>query len=279
MDPPNLSLLILLMFASAINAQDPYQRPFCNTTGNLTADSTYLTTLTTLLSSISTPGSLSLTYGFFNASATVSSTSETVYVIGLCRGDLTAETCRACLSRSAIDVSRFCPDQKVAVLYSENCTVWYSNYLIFGRVTTDPDYQLFNVNNVTSPDMYNAALRSLLDDLRGEAAAGGSLRKYATGNTSVDFNKIYAMAQCTPDLTEQQCSDCLETVIARLGNCCAGKMGARIMAPSCRFRYETNSRFFDPVGEPLPPPPSPEADAPTPPPSPEADAPPPPQGT
>ncbi|KAF8030045.1 hypothetical protein BT93_E2464 [Corymbia citriodora subsp. variegata] len=203
MNPRNLRLLLLLVFASAINAQDLFPHEVCAPTGNFTGNSTYQTTLTTLLSSISTTNSLSLTYGFFNASAVVSGASQTLYVIGSCRGDLTAESCRTCLKTSASDIRRLCPLQKGAVLYSENCTVRHSNASIFGTVTTDPDYQLFNVNNVTNPDTYNAALRALLDDLRGKAAAGGSLRKYATGNTSADFDKIYAMVQCTPDLTEQ----------------------------------------------------------------------------
>ncbi|KAK2631779.1 hypothetical protein EUGRSUZ_L02458 [Eucalyptus grandis] len=226
MDPPKLPLLLLLTFASAINAQF-FPKPYCGSTGNFSADSTYQTTLATLLSSISTTNSLSLTYGFFNASSAVSGPSQTLYVIGSCHGDLTAESCRTCLDDSASDIRRLCPLQKEAVLYSENCSVRYSNTSIFRIVKTDPYYVLNNVNNVTSPDKYNAALQTLLGRLRGEAAGGGSLRKYATGSTAVDFDTIYAMTQCTPDLTDQQCSDCLVKVIPRLSPCCAGKMGGR----------------------------------------------------
>ncbi|XP_039169844.1 cysteine-rich receptor-like protein kinase 29 [Eucalyptus grandis] len=269
MDPPNLPLLLLLTLASTINAQN-FPAPYCGSTGNFSADSTYQTTLTALLSSISTTNSLSLTYGFFKASSAVSSASQTLYVIGSCRGDLPAESCRACLNASASDVRDLSPLQKEAVLYSGNCTIRYSNASIFGTVTTDPRYSLSNVNNVTSQDTYNAALQTLLGSLQGEAAGGGSLRKYATGNESAGFDRIYATVQCTPDLTEQDCSDCLVTVVATLGQCCAGKLGVNIMAPSCQFRYETNDRFFDPVSEPLPPPPAPL--------SPAADAPPPPPG-
>ncbi|XP_039167754.1 putative receptor-like protein kinase At4g00960 isoform X1 [Eucalyptus grandis] len=265
MDPPKLPLLLLLTFASAINAQF-FPKPYCGSTGNFSADSTYQTTLATILSSISTANSLFLTYGFFNASFAVSGASQTLYVIGSCHGDLTSESCRTCLNGSASDIRRLCPLQKEAVLYSENRSVRYSNTSIFRTVKTDPYYVLNNVNDVTSPDTYNAALRTLLDRLRGETAGGGSLRKYATGNTSAVFNTIYAMTQCTPDLTNQQCIDCLVTVIGRLGQCCAGKMGVRIMAPSCQFQYETDDQFFDPVGEQLPPSPAPVADALPPPP-------------
>ncbi|XP_039169801.1 cysteine-rich receptor-like protein kinase 29 [Eucalyptus grandis] len=268
MDPPNLPLLLLLTLASTITAQS-FPTPYCGSTGNFSADSTYQITLTALLSSISTTNSLSLTYGFFKASSAVSGASQTLYVIGSCRGDLPAESCRASLNASASNVRDLWPLQKEAVLYNGNCTIRYSNASIFGTVTTDPGYLLYSGNNVTSPDTYNTALQTLLGSLQGEAAGGGSLRKYATGNESAGFDRIYATVQCTPDLTEQDCSDCLVKVVANLGQCCAEKLGVNIMAPSCQFRYETNDRFFDPVKEPLPPPPaplSPAADAPPPPP-------------
>ncbi|KAL3740518.1 hypothetical protein ACJRO7_021750 [Eucalyptus globulus] len=245
MDPPNLPLLLLLTLASTITAQS-FPTPYCGSTGNFSADSTYQITLTALLSSISTTNSLSLTYGFFKASSAVSGASQTLYVIGSCRGDLPAESCRASLNASASDVRDLWPLQKEAVLYSGNCTIRYSNASIFGTVTTDPGYLLYSGNNVTSPDTYNAALQTLLGSLQGEAAGGGSLRKYTTRNESAGFDRIYATVQCTPDLTEQDCSDCLVKVVANLGQCCAGKLGVNIMAPSCQFRYETNDRFFDP---------------------------------
>ncbi|KAK3431906.1 hypothetical protein EUGRSUZ_E03031 [Eucalyptus grandis] len=242
MDSPNLRLLLLLVFASAINAQDYPPHAICATTGNFTANSTYQTTLTTLLSSISTTNSEPLKYGFFNASSAVSGASQTIYVIGSCRGDLTGESNHACLDDSASDIRRLCPLQKEAVLYRGNCTLRYKNASIFGEVVVDPAYPLYNPDNVSSPDTdtYKAELMKLLGRLQGEAAGGGSLRKYAAESTPAGFNVIYAMVQCTPDLTEQWCIDCLR-------------------APSCQFRYETSYRFFNTIGEPLPqlPPPPP----------------------
>ncbi|KAK3431954.1 hypothetical protein EUGRSUZ_E04165 [Eucalyptus grandis] len=195
MDPPNLLLLLLLTFASTINAQY-LPEPFCGST-NFTADSAYQTTLTNLLSSISTTDSLSLTYGFFNASSAVSGTSQTLYVIDSCRGDLTAKNCRTCLEASASDIRRLCPLQKEAFLYSENCIVRYSNASIFSTVETEPNYIMYNHNDVSIQVTYK--LGTQMEDLRGEAAGGGSLRKFATRNVSVGSDMLYAMAQCTPD--------------------------------------------------------------------------------
>ncbi|XP_056171975.1 cysteine-rich receptor-like protein kinase 44 isoform X2 [Syzygium oleosum] len=262
--PPNLPLSLLFTLVSPI-LQGLFPAPYCGSTGNFTANSTYQTSLTTLLSSISTTNSLSLTYGFFNDSAAVSGTSQTLYVIGSCRGDLTAESCRTCLNASASDISRLCPLQKEAVLYSEKCTVRYSNASIFGTVVTDPIYELHNVNNVSSQVTYK--LGTQVEGLKGEAAGGGSQRKLATRNLPVGPDTIFAMAQCTPDLTRQQCIDCLEKVVGSIMNRFRGKAGMISMAPSCQFRFEIYE-FLDPGSEPLPPPPSPPPLLPPPPPPP-----------
>ncbi|XP_056172138.1 cysteine-rich receptor-like protein kinase 29 [Syzygium oleosum] len=255
MDPASLLLLLLLMFASTINAQFPVTH--CGSTGNFAANSTYQTTLTTLLSSISTTNSLSLSYGFFNASAAISGASQTLYVFGLCRGDLTAVSCRTCLNVLASDIRRLCPLQKEAFLYTDNCVIRYSDTSFLGVVATEPSYVVRTSYEVSSPDTYDAVLRKLLNALWAEAAGGGSLRKYASGNESAGPDMIYALVQCTPDLTKQQCSDCLMIGVQTIRDCCAKYTGGRFMVPSCLILYETNYQFFDPVSQPLPPPPSP----------------------
>ncbi|KAL3740522.1 hypothetical protein ACJRO7_021754 [Eucalyptus globulus] len=252
MDLANLLLLLLLMFASTINAQFP--ATYCSSTGNFTADSTYQTTLTTLVSSISTTNSSSLSYGFFNASAAISGASQTLYVFGLCRGDLTAKSCRAYLNVLASDMRRLCPLQKEALLYSGNSIIRYSDASFFGVVKIKPAYVAGTGDDVSSVDTYDPARMKLLNRLSVEAARGGSLRKYASGNESVGPDMIYALVQCTPDLTEQQCSECLALVAQEISHCCARYSGGRYMVPSCVILYGANDQFFDPVSEPLPPP-------------------------
>ncbi|KAF8030101.1 hypothetical protein BT93_E2509 [Corymbia citriodora subsp. variegata] len=253
MDFPNLLLLLLLTFVSTTNAQFP--ATYCGSTGNFTINSTYQTTLTTLLSSISTTTPLSISYGFFNASAAIAGASQTLYVFGLCRGDLAAMSCRACLDALASDLRRLCPLQKEALLYTGNCIIRYSNASFFGAVATEPTYVARTSDNVSSPETYDGAMRKLLNGLWAEAAGGGSLRKYASGNESAGPDMIYALVQCTPDLTEQQCSDCLALGVQTIRDCCDRYTGGRFMVPSCIILYETNHRFFDPVSEPLPSPP------------------------
>ncbi|GLT83186.1 hypothetical protein SLE2022_014910 [Rubroshorea leprosula] len=87
-----------------------------------------------------------------------------------------------------------------------------------------------NASNVTA---FSRALSSLLKNLSNRAAAGGPLRTYAADNTTVPdvFRNIYALVQCTPDLSQQDCSDCLTTAISRVGSFCDGITGCRILQP------------------------------------------------
>ncbi|PKI67025.1 hypothetical protein CRG98_012563, partial [Punica granatum] len=241
-------LVFLQLSHHPVRAQDFFPHAKCSTTGNFTANSAYQTTLTTLLSSTET-----LSFGFFNASSTVSQTSEQITVIGLCRGDVPKDACRSCLQTSATDLRQLCTNQKEAIVWNENCTLRYSNRSILNSVSTEPNYPLYSVSDFNS-DQYNV-VQGLLLDLRATAASGGPLLKSATGNRVAGLDTIYGLVQCTPNLSEDQCNDCLEKIFGLVSSCCGSgnRLGLRILAPSCFFRYETNDRFFDPVAEALPP--------------------------
>jgi hypothetical protein len=63
-----------------------------------------------------------------------------------------------------------------------------------------------------------------MENLRSEAVVGGSLRKFAVGNATVtNFQTIYALVQCTPDLSKQDCKNCLDGASKEISKCCYGK--------------------------------------------------------
>lgn len=133
----------------------------------------------------------------------------------------------------------------------------YSNDTILRSTRIKFYVYLANPQNATDIDRFNGALGPLLKNLRGNASTGGSLRKFASGSTEgLALSTIYGLAQCTPDLSEQQCSDCLEGAINGIAQWFNGKVGGRILLPMCNIRYETY-RFFNqtaPVIAPSPPP-------------------------
>jgi len=124
-----------------------------------------------------------------------------------------------------------------------------------------PESQMFlmwNTTNMSSgEDEFNRTLANLFDSLREEAASGGDRRKFATKIATVpDFSRsIYGLMQCTPDLSKQNCEDCLLKAVVRQ-DCCAGKVGGRVIGPSCNYRFETYP-FFNDTPTVTPPPSSP----------------------
>lgn len=59
------------------------------------------------------------------------------------------------------------------------------------------------------------------------------------------FSTIYGLVQCTPDLSEAQCSSCLDKSINTFASeVYTGSSGGRSLLPACNFRYETY-KFFN----------------------------------
>uniref|UniRef100_A0A0A0KTC9 Gnk2-homologous domain-containing protein n=1 Tax=Cucumis sativus TaxID=3659 RepID=A0A0A0KTC9_CUCSA len=60
-----------------------------------------------------------------------------------------------------------------------------------------------------------------------------------------------------PDLSRQQCDECSVGALPIIRNCCDGKLGSRVLRPSCNFRYEIYSFIESPLSRPplSPPPP------------------------
>ncbi|KAG8362957.1 hypothetical protein BUALT_BualtUnG0019800 [Buddleja alternifolia] len=267
---PFVIFLILTSISSTFvtaQLQTPYS---CyNENGNYTSNSTYSNNLNSIFSSLS---SNMPTQGFLNAS--VGQNLDRVNVIALCRGDVQPDLCRRCIQDAPDELVSLCPNQRQAILWREFCTLRYSNDLIVGNMADFPAYMLRNVDNATSLQQFNEDLRTLLDQLRGQAATGGSLMKVAEGNqTAPDFQTIYGLLQCSPDISPDDCSRCLLRAAQRIPGCCGNAIGVRILQPSCTLRYETRA-FYNltrireaqaaPVGSgpgigPPPPPPSPSS--------------------
>jgi hypothetical protein len=228
---------IFMLTAQAV-AQPSFLYHSClNDKGNYTAKSTYEENLNHLLSSLSS--NTKIDYGFYNSS--YGQNSDKVYATGLCSGDVNPDVCRDCLSNATSLLMQLCPNQKEAIGWHDYCMLRYSNRSIFGILETLPDFYMSNLNNVSANyvDQFNDDLSTLLESLRREAVAGGSLRKFAAGNaTAPNFQTLYALVQCTPDLSEKDCSDCLRGTIEGIPQCCDGKQGGRVVKPSCNIKFE-----------------------------------------
>ncbi|KAL5772973.1 hypothetical protein ACOSQ2_012897 [Xanthoceras sorbifolium] len=207
------SRLFFFLFCALVHlttltvAQPNFLYHYCSDQlGNYTTNSTYQKNLNTLLSSITSNSEIN--YGFYNFSA--GQNSDKVNAIALCRGDVNLDACRSCINDSVSELTQSCPNQKEAIGQYDKCMLRYSNRTIFGVKETSRSFYMWNTQNVSSVDQFNQVLTTLLASLRSRAASGSSLRKFATGNaTAPDFKTLYALVQCTPDLSKEECSDCL----------------------------------------------------------------------
>jgi hypothetical protein len=224
-----------------------------NENGNYTSNSTYEENLKSVLASMSS--NTEIDYGFYNFSS--GETPDKVNAIALCRGDISPEECRSCVNATSHDLLKACPNRKEAITWPDKCTLRYSNRDIFGVMESWPLFSFYNTGNVSDVEGFNGVLRPLLKRLRNSAASGNSTRKFALGNDlAPNFQTIFALAECTPDLDQLGCNNCLLTAEGFIPQCCNGKQGGRYVTPSCDLRYEIYA-FYDPTAEATPPSPVP----------------------
>lgn len=100
-----------------------------------------------------------------------------------------------------------------------------------------------SAKNASDPIQFNQEVVNLLDSLKDRAASGSSLLKFATGNANVsDSEYVYAYMQCTPDLSESECKDCLSTATTEtFFQICEGKQDCRVLMASCVVFYNTST--------------------------------------
>ncbi|XP_060189720.1 cysteine-rich receptor-like protein kinase 44 isoform X2 [Lycium barbarum] len=218
--------------------------------GNYTENSAYENNLNSLLSSLSSNMDK---YGFYNAS--IGQNSDMASAIVLCRGDVELEKCRSCVNNISQKLVQSCPDKIEAFGAYDGCMLQYSNRSILNTKSFSTLFYMWNNRNASKPEEFNREVFKLLDRLRGVAANGDPRRKYASANaTGPDFQTIYALVQCTPDLSPRNCFNCLTNAYGYMPYCpCNGKSGGRIVGIRCNFRYQIYP-FFEDVALEAPPP-------------------------
>ncbi|KAL4201485.1 hypothetical protein AMTRI_Chr02g216350 [Amborella trichopoda] len=109
----------------------------------------------------------------------------------LCRGDVMRQDCKTCVENATIEISHLCPGKEEAIVY--NC--------LTGTLET---------SCMSCPRKHSS--HSFL----------------ATGEVEVSEEKIYGLAQCSRDLSDGECTACLDDVIKDIPTYCYGKRGGRV---------------------------------------------------
>ncbi|KAL4291035.1 hypothetical protein GQ457_14G006910 [Hibiscus cannabinus] len=227
-------LLLLAAFAFLLQTTfgaDPLLH-ICSDTGNFSAYDPYeanLRHLTGYLSIQAPPSGFGL--------GSIGQNPNQAHGLALCRGDVSSQDCKTCVVEAGSEIRKRCPFDKVAIIWYDDCLFKYSNVEFFGQIDNRNMFAMYNSNNVSDPEVFNAKTRGLLSQLANEAYANPKM--YAIGEMELyGSEKLYGLTQCTRDLSNDECRKCLDGVIGELPSCCDGKEGGRVVGGSCNIRYE-----------------------------------------
>ncbi|RWR88274.1 Protein kinase domain-containing protein [Cinnamomum micranthum f. kanehirae] len=266
----HLFFILLLHFQSSITAeessvtgQQPIYKSTFNACGssNYTFGSQYHTIVNTILPTLSSNGVIRHD-SFYNNS--YGDGANTVYGYSQCMSGASEDVCRQCLLYSMADIIRLCPNKREATVRYYYCILRYSDQRFFSELDTTIRKSLYREQNAPNFTIFNTQVSGLLYYLATAAASAES--KYAVNFTKYNsYGSIYGLAQCTRDLSESSCNDCLIRMIEDIPSCCEGRTGGNVYSVSCNIRYEIYSFFSLPPPPPPPRPPPPvAADSPTP---------------
>ncbi|GLU23222.1 hypothetical protein SLE2022_392450 [Rubroshorea leprosula] len=149
--------------------------------------------------------------------------NPTPCMASLCRGHITTEICQKCIASASIDVAQRCPTGYEAVIWYGQYMVRYSNRSIYSVMTTGPKEDL----------MIN---RDVLERVT---------QKFATKEVKFnEFQDVCRLAQCTPDISGDECNRGLQFAIGGLPECCSGKEAGFALYPSCILRYQITPFYY-----------------------------------
>ncbi|KAI3898263.1 hypothetical protein MKX03_011331 [Papaver bracteatum] len=246
-------ILFILMFISSAQALQERSTPiylaskFC-LGKNYTANGIYGINLKLLLSSLSTTFTNIKTiprYGYRNI--TIGRNPNTVYGSSHCRQDMELDICLVCVQIATERVMQDsgCPNKKRAIMFYNGCDLRYSDENYFSILNEEPSTVITYLDNrrITNQAQYIDIVTRLLDDLVIEAVSNTSVSPSLYAASSVNyqrFSQVYAMVQCTPDLTPSLCNTCLRSALTRLPS---DAQGARVFFPSCSLRFEYDPSY------------------------------------
>ncbi|XP_062161105.1 cysteine-rich receptor-like protein kinase 10 isoform X3 [Alnus glutinosa] len=210
-----------------------------SSTVTFTPNSTYQSNLYQLLFSLSSNAGHE--GGFYNTTVGQNA-SDTVYGLFLCRGDLSTQECQDYVDIATQEViNQYCPIQKTAVIWYEECMLRYSDQYFFSTMNTLSGFYVPSHKNISADsNQFNQLLMLTMNDSVSQVAnVSTGAKKFATKEANFMGSQIlYTLEQCMPDVSSSDCSICIRDAISSLPECCSGLQGARVILPSCRIRYE-----------------------------------------
>ncbi|KAM7263857.1 hypothetical protein ACFE04_001540 [Oxalis oulophora] len=240
------STAFLLFFTIILTSCSPPMMPDFNAYGcsesteELASDSS---NLDAVLNSLSLSASVNMSFD--------NVTSNGVYGLFLCRGDIPSHLCQICIENATQTLQQNCITYKIAIVWYDMCMLRYSNESFFGELNTDLGAMIWNNKNTSSPNDNDPVAMELVYGLINTVPQSNLLFGYSSKTDR------YAMAQCTKDINNSNCELCLQTLMDDkyyYPSCCKGKVGWQLFSASCSMRYEAYPFYYLPALSPSPSP-------------------------
>ncbi|KAG7632136.1 Gnk2-homologous domain, partial [Arabidopsis suecica] len=158
-----------------------------------------------------------------------------------CRGDTLQAKCRSCLATAFSEIRSKCPNNKGRIIWYDNCHLDLSSIYTYGQIDYKNNFYMYNAKDVSGDKKsFYKNMKAFLHKLKAKASSKENKPyvkdyMYAAGRESLGTVKLYAMVQCTQDLSLKNCTVCLDWIMTKLPECCNGKQGGRVLSPSCNF--------------------------------------------
>ncbi|CAL5011570.1 unnamed protein product [Urochloa decumbens] len=252
-----VAVALVPLLLSQLAAAQPWQ--YCGSSATYSPNSSYQANLDAVSAAL--PRDASSSPALFATAARGAGPADRFFALTLCRGDEDAPACLDCVAGAFQYAGSSCPyDKEVAVLY-DACFLYFSGQDFLNTTANVGQITLYNTQNVSGRDdpgspgaaAFTRQVRALLNGTaRWAAYRATSPRRFATarmynGSVAAPVPTLYALAQCTPDLSGADCWGCLEDLIGK--SPLSGRtVGARTSGVRCTYRYEDYAFYR---GEPM----------------------------
>ncbi|KAL0712021.1 hypothetical protein Bca4012_018999 [Brassica carinata] len=232
------SLLFFLQTLEVVNGVKCY--------GSLASNRSYAQNrrglFSTLASNVVTNG------GFYNAS--LGQYPNKVYVLGLCARGYEQRDCSSCVEKLTLETQTNCGSIMDSFIWGSDvgqrvfCVVRSSNHS-FGNLELSPPVIGASLNHFAQPINMTLFMQqweyTVNKTLKAATKADtSSVHKYysAVHAEFTEFQNVYMMMQCTPDITSHDCKQCLGDCVKYFREQFRGKTGGMASFPSCLFRWD-----------------------------------------
>ncbi|CAF2238483.1 cysteine-rich receptor-like protein kinase 11 [Brassica napus] len=245
-----LSFFLILCFVLISFVAASFSEETCSSNGMVfTPNGTYDANRRLILSYL--PSNVTAQKGlFYNVS--IGQEPNRIYATGMCIQGSDPVDCSDCIRTTSDALIQKCPNQTEAYSWPGGptlCHVRYSNTSFLGSADLSPRDSITHGSNVTSDltefkKIWEDLAVRMVDAASTSRSTPSSSDNHYTANIAAltPFKDVYALMQCTPDISSSDCRTCLrQSAFEYSQPCCNTKQGTRIVRPSCYFRMELYS--------------------------------------